>query len=237
MDQLKIGRFLRELRREKNITQEQLAEKMGVTARTVSRWETGSNMPDISLLIELADFYDVQISEILDGERKVKNDMDKELKETMLKAADYEKEQHKIFTRNICAIFIAGFMLFTAYLVMSAMEIPCFDDSIYAGFMIGFSYGTVILGVLYASGIMGRIYEWQNKNIKPVSKVFIAVSLLIALGFAALTAVSIKTYGTDYEKAPYYAICAMASLTSAIVGIKKNIYAKKLSENRSESRE
>lgn len=237
MDQLKIGRFLKELRREKNITQEQLAEKMGVTARTVSRWETGSNMPDLSLLIELADFYGAEISEILDGERKVKNDMDKELKETMLKAADYEKEQHKIFTRNICAIFIAGFMLFTVYLAMSAMEIPGFDDSIYAGFMIGFSYGTVILGVLYALGIIDRLYKRQYKNTKPVSKVFIAVSSLTALGFAALTAVSIKTYGTDYEKAPYYAICAIASLGTAIIGIKKNIFAKKFSENRSESRE
>ena len=59
MDQKKIGRFLKELRKEKVITQEQLAEKIKVSGRTVSRWETGSNMPDISLLAELADFYDV----------------------------------------------------------------------------------------------------------------------------------------------------------------------------------
>ncbi len=56
MDQKKIGRFLKELRKEKNITQEQLAEKIKVSGRTASRWETGSNMPDISLLAELADF-------------------------------------------------------------------------------------------------------------------------------------------------------------------------------------
>ena len=68
MDQKKIGRFLKELRKEKDITQEQLAEKIKVSGRTVSRWETGSNMPDISLLAELADFYDVSISEIIDGE-------------------------------------------------------------------------------------------------------------------------------------------------------------------------
>lgn len=56
MDQKKIGRFLKELRKEKDITQEQLAEKIKVSGRTVSRWETGSNMPDISLLADLADF-------------------------------------------------------------------------------------------------------------------------------------------------------------------------------------
>ena len=73
MDQKKIGRFLKELRKEKDITQEQLAEKIKVSGRTVSRWETGSNMPDISLLVELADFYDVSIPEIIDGERKSDN--------------------------------------------------------------------------------------------------------------------------------------------------------------------
>ena len=50
MNQIKIGMFLQELRNEKGITQEQLAEQLGVSNRTVSRWETGSNMPDISLL-------------------------------------------------------------------------------------------------------------------------------------------------------------------------------------------
>ena len=70
MDQKKIGSFLRELRKEHGITQEQFAEKLGVSARTISRWETGSNMPDISLLSEIADYYDVGIPEIIAGERK-----------------------------------------------------------------------------------------------------------------------------------------------------------------------
>ena len=54
MNQIKIGSFLKELRNEKGITQEQFAEQLGVSNRTVSRWETGSNMPDISLLVEIA---------------------------------------------------------------------------------------------------------------------------------------------------------------------------------------
>ena len=70
MDTVKVGAFLRELRKEKNLTQEQLAEVFQVTNRTVSRWETGSNMPDISLLLELADYYQLEVSEILNGERK-----------------------------------------------------------------------------------------------------------------------------------------------------------------------
>ena len=70
MDQQKIGGFLKELRQEKQMTQEQLAEQMGVSRRTVSRWETGNNLPDLSVIIELADFYDVDLNEIFRGERR-----------------------------------------------------------------------------------------------------------------------------------------------------------------------
>ena len=58
MDQKKIGLFLKELRKEKTLTQSQLAEQLNVSDRTVSRWETGTNLPDLSILVELADFYD-----------------------------------------------------------------------------------------------------------------------------------------------------------------------------------
>ena len=68
MDQQKIGQFLRECRKEKGITQEQLAEMLGVTNRSVSRWENGSNLPDLDILIEMADYYDVELRELLDGE-------------------------------------------------------------------------------------------------------------------------------------------------------------------------
>ena len=87
MDQKKTGSFLRELRKEKQLTQEQLAERFGVTNRSVSRWETGSNMPDLSILVELADFYDVDIRDIIDGERKGE-DMNKEEKERLQLVAD-----------------------------------------------------------------------------------------------------------------------------------------------------
>ena len=83
MDQRKIGEFLKELRKEKNLTQEQLAEQLNVSNRSVSRWETGRNMPDIGLLVEIAELYDVSISEIIDGKRRSEN-MNEEVKETAL---------------------------------------------------------------------------------------------------------------------------------------------------------
>lgn len=84
MDQKKIGTFLKDLRKEKALTQEQLAERFNVSSRTVSRWETGSNAPDLGTLIELADFYGVDVREIMDGERKG-TVMDRETKDILKK--------------------------------------------------------------------------------------------------------------------------------------------------------
>ena len=89
MDTKKIGAFLKQCRKEKNLTQEQLAEKFEVSARTVSRWETGINMPDLSILVQLAEYYDVEMRELLDGERS--QTMNKEMKETLDKVAVYEE--------------------------------------------------------------------------------------------------------------------------------------------------
>ena len=97
MNQQKTGEFLKHLRKEKGLTQEQLAEQFCISSRTISRWETGSNMPDLDMLIELADFYNVDIREIIDGERKSEI-MNNETKDTLKKVAEYaveEKEQRR----------------------------------------------------------------------------------------------------------------------------------------------
>ena len=92
MDQKKIGLFLKDLRKEKGITQEELAQLIGVSSRSVSRWETGSNMPDISLLSAIADYYDVDVREIIDGERK--SGMNEEIKEVAVKMADNQPDRN-----------------------------------------------------------------------------------------------------------------------------------------------
>lgn len=90
MNQIKIGEFLKELRKEKGLTQEQLAEQFNVSRRSVSRWETGNNMPDLSMLITLAEYYEVDVKEIIDGKRKSEN-MNEEMKDTLEKVASYNE--------------------------------------------------------------------------------------------------------------------------------------------------
>ena len=103
MNQVKIGEFLRELRKGKGLTQEQLAEQFNISRRSVSRWETGSNMPDVGILIEIADFFNVDIREIIDGERKSEN-MDKE-KETLKKVAEYADTEKAKLKKKVSNIF------------------------------------------------------------------------------------------------------------------------------------
>lgn len=100
MNQQKVGKFLKELRNKKALTQEQLAEMLGVSNRSISRWENGVTMPDFDLLIQMAKFYDVEIGEILEGERKCEN-MNKHTEETLLKIADYNNTEKEFLSQKI----------------------------------------------------------------------------------------------------------------------------------------
>ena len=117
MDQVKIGSFLKELRKEKDLTQEKLAEQLSVSNRTVSRWETGSNMPDIGMLVEIADFFGVSIPEIINGERKSEN-MNQETRETAAAMAEYSRKEVKNGKQKVIGILLSAFGLF---IIISAL--------------------------------------------------------------------------------------------------------------------
>lgn len=73
MDQVAIGQFIMKKRREKNLTQEQLAEKLNVSNKTISKWETGKCMPDYGVIEGLCKELDITVAELMDGEVKEKN--------------------------------------------------------------------------------------------------------------------------------------------------------------------
>ena len=106
MNQIKIGSFLKELRQEKGMTQEQLAEYLNVSNRSVSRWETGSNLPDLSMLITLAEYYDIAVGEIIDGKRKSEK-MNEDVNDTLEKVVSYNEMLHlKSMRRGIMTMSI-----------------------------------------------------------------------------------------------------------------------------------
>ncbi len=169
MDMIKTGIFLKELRKERDMTQEQLAEILNVSGRTVSRWETGNNLPDLDVLIELADLYDVDIRELIDGERKSEN-MDKETKETLKKVADYADAEKKRLSKKMADMTAGALVLLLGYSFLSncGMDLPESSLQNLSEFALGMTMAALVLNILYALGFLDKIREaklaWINKK-------------------------------------------------------------------------
>ena len=167
MDQIRIGAFLKALRKEKGLTQEQLAEKLAVSDRTVSRWETGSNMPDIGMLVVLADFYGVSIPELINGERKSEN-MNQETRDTAIAMAEYSQVTAKSSRRKVIGILFITFGLFIIISALSIFPSESSWGSIYA------TLGSIIL----IAGIYLIIRQLVAKRAVRLSLVFGCAVLL-----------------------------------------------------------
>ena len=166
MDQMKIGKFLQTLRKEKGMTQEQLAEQVGVSRRTVSRWETGSNVPDLDILIELSDYYSVDLREILSGERKSEQ-MNEELKETVLQVADYSNDEKVRLLQRMHWLFIVGLVGFITFLVIVALGLESTAPYEAIGsFGLGVAFGMMALGVFFTSRYAAKMREFKMRLLK-----------------------------------------------------------------------
>ncbi len=163
MDLQKIGSFLKELRKEKELTQEQLAETLNVSRRTVSRWETGSNMPDLDLLMEMADLYQVELRELLNGERK-NEPMNKELKETVMQVAEYSNAEKKRSTKIVRVYFVVGIIALIANAIINMLETK---EIFWIGFLKGGTFAlaltAMVFGILYTTGAMMKIQAFKMR--------------------------------------------------------------------------
>ena len=124
MEQIKIGKFIADSRKELNMTQLQVAEKLGITNRAVSKWETGQSMPDVSIMLELCEILHISVNELLCG-KKLKEDEDKKESEknalTMI-GTKKELEVLKIFTEILIFAGIIVAMTLTSVLAVTSLE-------------------------------------------------------------------------------------------------------------------
>ena len=178
MNQIKIGTFLKELRKDNNLTQEQIAEIFGVSQRSVSRWENGDTMPDISVLIELADYYDVDLREILNGERKTEI-MNEDLKETLELVADYTTAEKEKITKELFHMIVCFIPLFLILGVIASFQLTRISDAFGT-----FAASCSSIGIVYAIRSLISVKQLTNKvNKSQVKKIFI---LMIAIGLVIL---------------------------------------------------
>ncbi|MDE6749417.1 MAG: helix-turn-helix domain-containing protein [Lachnospiraceae bacterium] len=95
MDQVKIGRFIAERRKEANLTQMQLAEKLNITNRAVSKWETGKAMPDTSLMLDLCNILKISVNDLLSGEVVSMENYNKQLEQNLLEMVKQKEDADK----------------------------------------------------------------------------------------------------------------------------------------------
>ncbi len=129
MDMVRIGKFLAELRRERGLTQEQLGERLGISNKTVSRWENGNYLPPVEMLVELSGVYNVSINEILSGKRldesETKAAAEENLKSVLEESPFSIEEKKKYYTgkwkREHWFSFVAPTVIAVIFIVVSAL--------------------------------------------------------------------------------------------------------------------
>lgn len=124
MDQIKIGKFIAERRKKAKLTQMQLAEKLGITDRAVSKWERGLSLPDASIMLELCDILEISVNDLLCGEEISMDNYNKELENNLLEVIKQKQEADKrllrleVFVGVISTLILFVFIALAAFVAM-----------------------------------------------------------------------------------------------------------------------
>ncbi len=154
MNQLVTGKFICKKRREKNLTQEQLAEKLGVSNKTISKWETGKCMPDYGIVKNLCEELDITVAELMDGEeaeeKSVRAYDDELVMDLLRRTQELEKQKKLLF----------GFLLIVMGIALQALSHTFGGSAVkdfFAGLLLGVSIAEMLIGVyVLGRSIAGR---------------------------------------------------------------------------------
>lgn len=158
MNQEKIGKFIAKMRKEKKLTQQELAEKLGVSDRTIGNWENGRNMPDLSLFKPLCEELNISINDLLSGEKLKKEKYQEKFEENVINTIDYSNKKIKLSKDHIYSLL----MIFGLFISITALTMFSADSSwscIYSlvgiiMFIIGLGLKTKKLGLIKQSIII-----------------------------------------------------------------------------------
>lgn len=148
MNQLMTGKFISQKRKEKNLTQEQLAEKLGVSNKTVSKWETGKCMPDYSVVKNLCEELGITVAELMDGEatdeKSVRTYYDEQIMDMLRRTQELEKQ------KNI----LSGVLLIVMGIALQALSHTIGGSNVkdfFSGLLLGLSIAEMVVGVYVVS--------------------------------------------------------------------------------------
>ncbi len=154
MNQSATGKLIAQKRKEKNLTQEQLAQRLGVTNKTISKWETGKCMPDYAVVKDLCAALDITIAELIDGEpaeeKSVRTYDEEQILDLLKRTQELEKQKDQL--RGVLLI-VMGIALQALSHTIGGSEVKDF----FAGLLLGLSVAEMLAGVyIVAKGMAGR---------------------------------------------------------------------------------
>ena len=124
MNQIKIGRFIAECRKKANLTQMQLAEKLGITDKAISKWERGVAMPDTSIMLELCGILGISVNELLSGEMIDIEQKNEQLDELIFQMAKNEERYHKRLRHSAYVIVATSLAALICLMTLISLLIP-----------------------------------------------------------------------------------------------------------------
>ena len=138
MDQIKIGKFIAECRKNKDLTQGQLADKLNITDRAISKWETGKSMPDFDIMLKLCEILEISVNELLCGEMINIEQKDEQLNELIFQMAKNEERYHKRLRHSAYVIIATSMVALVCLITLISLLIPeC-----------GFQYFMIIVAII-----------------------------------------------------------------------------------------
>ena len=145
MDQVKIGRFIAERRKESNLTQMQLAEKLNITNRAVSKWETGKAMPDTSLMLDLCNVLKISANDLLSGEVVSMENYNKKLEQNLLEMVKQKEDSDKrLLSLEIFIGVLVTVILLTLIFVASFVPMAGYYECANCGYRYVPTYSSVL---------------------------------------------------------------------------------------------
>lgn len=179
MDQAKVGRFIAACRKKADLTQAQLAEKLNITNRAVSKWETGKAMPDSSIMLALCDVLGITVNDLLCGEVVTMENYNKELENNLLEMAKQKEEaDRRLLKLEIVLGIIAVLPLIAAAVITSIVPMEEWKG----GLLVGLSLLPLLIAIPFALRIEQKAgyYECQkcgHRHIPQYSSVFWAMHI------------------------------------------------------------
>lgn len=150
MNQIKIGKFIAECRKKNNLTQMQLAEKLNITDRAISKWENGKTMPDVSIMLDLCHILKISVNDLLCGEVITMNDYNEKLEQNLLEMVKQKEEADKrllsleIFLGVLVTIIFLALVFVASFVQMAAWLRICLIVLGFIPFIVGLVYALKI---------------------------------------------------------------------------------------------